>query len=87
MKNEIKVKKGIYEHYKKKYYEVLDVARHSETLKYMVVYRILADDFGLWVRPVNMFLEQVEINGEKIPRFKFASPQSSKDFLATLSEI
>ncbi len=76
---ETKIKKGIYEHYKKKHYEVIDVARHSETLEYMVVYRMLADDFSLWVRPLDMFLEQVEVNGEKVPRFKFISPQNSKD--------
>lgn len=77
----IEVEKGIYEHYKKKYYEVIDIARHSETLEYMVVYRMLAEDFSLWVRPANMFLEQVEINGKKIPRFKFITAQNSKDFL------
>ena len=77
----IEVKKGIYEHYKKKYYEVIDVARHSETLEHMVVYRVLAGDFSLWVRPANMFLEQVETNGEKVPRFRFITAQNSKDFL------
>lgn len=86
MQNEIKVEKGIYEHYKNKYYEVLDVARHSETLEYVVVYRMLAGDFGLWVRSINMFLEQVEVNGIKVPRFKFISSQNSKDFLANLSK-
>ncbi|MDP1603080.1 MAG: DUF1653 domain-containing protein [Legionella sp.] len=74
------LERGIYEHYKKKYYEVIDVARHSETLEYRVFYRMLAD-FSLWVRPLNMFLEEVEIEGNKIPRFKFITSQNSTDFL------
>lgn len=74
------VKKGIYEHYKKKYYEVIDVARHSETLEYLVVYRKLYDDFDLWVRPAKMFFENVNINGQEMPRFKFVSAKSAKDF-------
>lgn len=70
------LKPGIYEHYKKKQYEVIDVATHSETLEELVVYRALYDseEFGknsLWVRPLSMFLETVIINGEKIPRFKY----------------
>jgi|GEM_PF-495242 len=79
------IKRGIYEHYKKKYYEVIDIARHSETLEYMVVYRMLAEDFGLWVRPANMFAEQVEINGEIIPRFKFITAQNSNDWFCRIS--
>ncbi|MBY0377252.1 MAG: DUF1653 domain-containing protein [Gammaproteobacteria bacterium] len=79
----MKIEKGIYEHYKKKHYEVIDIARHSETLEYMVVYRMLADDFGLWVRPASMFLEQVEIEGKQIPRFKFIASQNAKDFFAS----
>ena len=75
------IKKGIYEHYKKKYYEVIDVARHSETLEYMVFYRMLADDFGLWVRPLSMFLEQVNFEGKDVPRFKFITAQNAEDFL------
>lgn len=86
MSKEIKVKRGIYEHYKKKYYEVLDVARHSETLEHLVVYRMLADDFSLWVRPIDMFVEQVDINGNKISRFKFISSQSSENFLLNLEK-
>lgn len=78
--SECKIKRGIYEHYKKKYYEVLDVARHSETLEEMVFYRMLTDDFSLWVRPLAMFVEDIEIEGKKIPRFKFVSSQTAKDF-------
>jgi cyclomaltodextrinase / maltogenic alpha-amylase / neopullulanase len=65
------LKLGVYEHYKGKRYEVLGVAKHSETLEDLVVYKKLYDDGGLWVRPLKMFLEDVEVNGKKMPRFKF----------------
>ncbi|HAT1130492.1 DUF1653 domain-containing protein [Legionella pneumophila serogroup 1] len=64
------IKKGIYRHYKGNLYEVIDVARHSESLEDMVVYRALYGDFELWVRPLKMFLEDIEINGEVQKRFK-----------------
>ena len=67
---------GRYRHYKGQFYEVIGVARHSETLEEMVVYRALYDskEFGkkaLWVRPKKIFLEQVVVDGKKIPRFSF----------------
>ena len=62
--------KGKYVHYKGNEYEVVGVAKHSETLEPMVVYKALYGDGGLWVRPYDMFFETVEIKGEKIPRFK-----------------
>ncbi len=67
--------KGIYKHYKGKKYEVLGVARHSETLEEMVVYKALYEshDFGknaLWVRPKKMFAEIVKVDGKAMPRFK-----------------
>ena len=65
--------KGKYVHYKGNEYEVIGVAKHSETLEPMVVYKALYGDGGLWVRPYGMFFETVEINGEKIPRFKKTS--------------
>ena len=65
---------GRYRHYKGKEYEVLEVARHSETEEEMVVYRTLYGEFGLWVRPLSMFLETVEINGELQPRFRYLGP-------------
>ncbi|MBN9228023.1 DUF1653 domain-containing protein [Legionella steelei] len=64
------IKKGIYRHYKGNLYEVIDVARHSESLEDMVVYRALYGDFELWVRPLKMFLENIEINGELQKRFE-----------------
>ena len=67
------LEKGKYKHYKGRYYEVLDVVRHSETLEYMVLYRALYDDFALWVRPLPMFLETIELNGQYIKRFELQS--------------
>ena len=62
---------GKYKHYKGNLYEVIGVAHHSETLEDMVVYRALYNDFDLWVRPLSMFLENVEINGVIMPRFEY----------------
>ncbi|MFA5986754.1 MAG: DUF1653 domain-containing protein [Parcubacteria group bacterium] len=70
------LKNGIYQHYKGKRYEVIGVARHSETLEELVVYRALyhseeCGDNAMWVRPKSMFCEMVEIGGVKKPRFQF----------------
>ena len=65
------IPRGRYRHYKGKFYEVIDVARHSETEEEFVVYRTLYGDFSLWIRPLAMFTEQVEIDGVKQPRFAF----------------
>lgn len=65
------VKIGIYEHYKGKKYRVLGVGQHSETEDSYVVYQTLYGDFGLWLRPLEMFTEEVEVDGQKRPRFKF----------------
>ena len=65
------IKPGRYRHYKGKDYEVIAVARHSETEEEMVVYRTLYGDFSLWVRPLKMFLEIVEVEGREVPRFRF----------------
>lgn len=64
------IKKGVYRHYKGNFYEVIDIARHSESLEDMVIYKALYGDFGLWVRPFKMFLENIEINGEVQKRFE-----------------
>lgn len=60
---------GRYRHYKGHEYEVIGVARHSETLEPLVVYRPLYNASGLWVRPHTMFFEDVEIDGVRRPRF------------------
>lgn len=69
----MKVKKGIYLHYKGKKYRVIGVAKHSETLEDLVVYEALYDNevSKIWVRPLAMFLEEVEVEGKKQPRFKY----------------
>lgn len=62
---------GFYRHYKGRYYQLLAVVRHSEEDAPYALYRALYGDFGLWVRPLAMFCEQVVINGEPIARFAF----------------
>jgi len=65
------VEKGIYRHYKGKRYEVIDVVRHSETEEQMVLYRALYGERGLWVRPLDMFCEEVTFNCVRRPRFEY----------------
>lgn len=60
---------GRYRHHKGGLYEVIGVVRHSETLAPLVLYRPLAGDGSLWVRPHAMFFEQVEVDGRWQPRF------------------
>ena len=60
---------GIYRHYKNKDYKVLAVATHTETLEKMVVYQALYGERGIWVRPLQMFVEKVLVDGKEIPRF------------------
>jgi hypothetical protein len=62
---------GRYRHYKGREYTVLGIARHSETLEELVVYRQEYGDRGLWVRPAAMFAETVEVGGRPVPRFVF----------------
>lgn len=62
---------GIYRHYKGNIYEVLGVAKHSETEEKLVVYRALYGERGLWVRPLTMFKEKVRLQGEEVERFKY----------------
>jgi hypothetical protein len=65
---------GIYRHYKGMDYEVIAVARHSETMEAVVVYRALYGEFGLWVRPAAMFMETVQVDGQAQLRFTPVSP-------------
>lgn len=71
----MEIKPGIYEHYKGEKYRVLGVAKHSETLEDLVIYEALYDNkmSKLWARPAEMFLGEVEIEGQQVPRFKFVS--------------
>ena len=65
------IKLGRYRHYKGNEYEVIGTAKHSETLEEMAVYRALYGNYDLWVRPLAMFTEEVEVDGKKMPRFEF----------------
>ncbi len=65
-----RISPGRYRHYKGREYTVLGVARHSETLEELVVYRQEYGDNGLWVRPAAMFAESVEVDGRRVPRFQ-----------------
>ena len=67
----MKIERGKYRHFKGKEYEVLAVAKHSETLEEMVVYRALYGAGDVWVRPLAMFEEQVEKDGKVFPRFTY----------------
>ena len=64
---------GRYRHYKGGEYEIVGVARHSETLEALVVYRPLYNASGLWVRPYSMFFETVDVAGQPQPRFALIS--------------
>ena len=72
MANEIPL--GEYRHFKGNEYEVLGVARHSETDESLVVYRPLYGDGGLWVRPLAMFVGTVVRDGGEVPRFTYLGP-------------
>lgn len=65
---------GRYRHFKGAEYEVVGIARHSETLEELVIYRPLYGEMGLWVRPRAMFLEEVEVDGKLRPRFSRITP-------------
>ena len=65
------IRPGKYRHFKGGEYEVLGVARHSETEEELVVYRTLYGAGGLWVRPVSMWTETVERDGKRFARFTY----------------
>lgn len=65
----MELKPGKYRHFKGGEYELIGIAKHSETLEPMVVYRALYGEGGLWVRPAAMWTEQVERDGYRGPRF------------------
>ena len=64
------IPQGIYRHYKGNLYQVLHTARHSETEETLVVYRCLYGEYGVWVRPIEMFRESVTVDGKLMPRFE-----------------
>jgi len=65
------IKLGKYQHFKGSYYQVLHLARHSETEEYLVVYHPFDNKDDIWVRPLNMFNETITRDGKIIQRFKF----------------
>lgn len=65
------VRLGKYKHYKGNLYEVLGVAKHSETCEEYVVYKALYKEQELWIRPKEMFMEKIEKNGKWISRFEY----------------
>lgn len=77
------MKLGLYRHYKGGHYKVLGICLHSETKEELVLYEPLNKDgaTNFWVRPLEMFLEDIEIDGKKIPRFQYIGDQKSKERL------
>lgn len=73
-----RLRPGVYRHFKGKEYLLLDVARHSEDLMPMVVYRPLYGEGGLWVRPAHMWTEEVERDGYHGPRFQFIREENDR---------
>lgn len=74
------MKKGIYRHFKGNMYEVIAVAKHSETLEEMVVYKALYGEGDMWVRPALMWEEEIERDGKKFKRFELVEEKKIKDF-------
>ena len=66
--------RGIYRHHKGDLYELLHIARHSETEEPLVVYRALYGSYGVWVRPLAMFAEEIETEHGRTPRFALVKP-------------
>ena len=68
------IKPGLYKHFKGNQYQVVDLARHSESTEWHVVYRALYGDKELWVRPLKMFDETIVRDGKAVKRFQFIGP-------------
>lgn len=69
--NKEDVKPGRYRHYKGREYQVVGIAKHSETLENYVIYKALYGAGQLWIRPLKMFREQITVDGREIPRFEY----------------
>jgi len=72
------IQAGVYRHYKGNTYQVIGVAKHSETEEDLVVYQALYGECGLWVRPLDMFCEKIDVEGEFVSRFKLISQEGGK---------
>jgi len=77
---------GIYRHYKGNLYKVIAMARHSETLEDMVVYRALDGEGGTWVRPASMWDDLIEVDGETVRRFEHAGESERVDKHSELAQ-
>ena len=73
------IRPGRYRHFKGKYYEVIGIAKHSETEEEMVVYRQLYGEHGLWVRPASMWEEIIERDGKTYQRFTYVGDEGEED--------
>ena len=71
----MEVRRGTYRHYKNKDYYVIGCARHTESGEQLVVYRALYGEQELWVRPKDMFLESVVVDGLELPRFRYVGDE------------
>ncbi len=71
------IKKGTYQHFKGSYYQVLHLARHSETEEYMVVYHHFDSENDIWIRPLTMFDETIERDGKTLKCFRYIEPNAS----------
>lgn len=67
----LSLKHGMYRHYKGNLYQVIGVGRHSETHEELAFYQAMYGSYGLWVRPLEMFMETIEFEGKTVPRFEF----------------
>ena len=71
--NNADIQKGVYRHYKGNEYRVIDIAKHSETLEDMVVYKALYGNRETWVRPLSMWETPIEVGGKKVKRFELVN--------------
>ncbi len=69
MSSELKI--GRYRHFKGGEYEVIGTAKHSENMREFVVYKALYGEYGLWIRPLDMFSQTVSVDGKDVSRFVF----------------
>ena len=73
---------GIYRHYKGNEYEVIGFSKHSESLEDMVIYKALYGNGGIWVRPLSMWENPIEIDGDTVKRFEYVGSSNSNTELA-----
>ncbi|MDE3272558.1 DUF1653 domain-containing protein [Pseudoalteromonas sp. G4] len=72
----MKIQPGKYQHFKGNFYQVIDIVTHSETQETLVLYKPLYGEQALWVRPIDMFLEEIERDGEVFKRFTLVEPMA-----------